>query len=363
MDWLDPDTLDAIYEAAVAADLVDRDTRTVLLQGIDDDLRLSLPDHARPDLQFRSDLRLLNRQPPGATAPLKAWLAEAAHLAEGRPQARVFVDALGRAAADGPSASPDDPPGSEPPSIETPAEARPAWFVPAAIGAAVLLVGVLVALAVGDGPSGPDAGPPDAGSTVLRPLAVKVADASRGRPALYRIGGGTVALEDVAGPRTITVDQSWAWSRGPITAAQFAAITGGLPPGREADDTPISGLSARTLRTFCDGLSRSEGLQPFYADGGPGYRLPPEDAWVFTCVGGRGGSPAPASWGLAAFDGAETMAEGAEGTASLVERGGQGGVGIGACTAGRRPLGDGPAPGFRVVRPLERSVPLTPIPR
>ncbi|MEZ4436552.1 MAG: hypothetical protein R3F65_29485 [bacterium] len=94
--WLDDATLDALYDAAVSADLVDRSTRAVLLQGLPDPVRLALPDLERPDLQFRSDLRQLAIPGPDGRAPLRAWLAEARALAAGRPEEAVFAAALAR---------------------------------------------------------------------------------------------------------------------------------------------------------------------------------------------------------------------------------------------------------------------------
>ncbi len=362
MQWLEQAALDAIYDAAVDADLVDRDTRAVLLQGVADDIRLALPDHARPDLQFRSDLQQLNR-PTADGVPLRAWLAEAAELAEGRPAAAVFIEASSRPVP--PAGGPADAPAG----IDPPPDPRRIAIIG---GAAVVGVGALVALAVGGGDPSPDGGPPDLDPPdavvdaapdrppLRLPLAVRVAEASRFRPAMYRVGAGTVPVLDVDGPRVVGAPDDLAWSRTPVTVARFRAVTGGVPPGAGPDDAPLVGADLLEVRTYCDGLSRIEGRWPYYAGGGEGdgYRVPDDGPWVYTCSGGRFGPPAPGSWGLVGFGEAPELVAWGEGVARRTV----GAAGIAACTAGREAMGEGGLPAFRVVRPLS-DAPLVPLPR
>lgn len=368
MQWLEQAALDAIYDAAVDADLVDRDTRAVLLQGVADDIRLALPDHARPDVQFRSDLQQLNR-PTAGGVPLRAWLAEAAELAEGRPAAAVFTEALSRPAP--PPAeveAPADAPSEAPAETDPPDPPDPRRIAIIA-GAAVVGVGAIVALAVGGGGEPAPDGPPDAAVVdaapdrppLRLPLAVRVAEASRYRPALYRVGAGTVPLLDVDGPRVVGAAVDLAWSRTPVTVGRFRAVTGGVPPGAGPDDAALVGADLLEVRTYCDGLSRIEGRRPYYASGGEGdgYRVPDDGAWVYICSGGRFGPPAPGSWGLLGFGEAPELVAWGEGVARRTG----GAAGIAACTAGREieEAEDGGLPAFRVVRPLADG-PRVPLP-
>lgn len=343
MHWLDPATLDALYDAAVDADLVDRDTRAVLLQGVPDDVRLSLPDHNRPDLQFRSDLSRLNEAAPGRPPPLRGWLAEAAHLAEGRPQARVFTDALavpdpvadggvGEASTDARPEPPPDPPPDPPPEPppEPPADAPgglAGWWAGigdrgrtvAVAGAAGLgLLALVTALAIGGpDPDAPDAALSDAApadATALAdatapdgplfvpptadlPLLAPVAPATAQRPALRPIPPGRWTLPD---RRTLTLPGALAMTATPVTRGQYRALMQSVPGPDAPDAAPVRGATLAQARAYADALSRSEGRAPFHASEGPGdgYRLPDEDTWTLACHGARATPRAPHPWGL-----------------------------------------------------------------
>ena len=93
-----------------------------------------------------------------------------------------------------------------------------------------------------------------------------------------------------------------------VTQAQYKAIIGGdscyFSPigqgknkvaGRPTDQNPVDSVSWFRAIEFCNRLSREEGLKPFYEiEGrtvrvpdwkGPGYRLPTEVEWKYSCLG------------------------------------------------------------------------------
>lgn len=397
--WLDDALLEQLYEATVRADLVDRGTRTVLLQGLPDARRLALPDHERPDVQFRSDLRQLNLADRTGAAPLRAWLAEARALAAGRPEEAVFAEALAEpdlapvAAETGPAV---DPEGEVEP---TPGPGRPAWLIPAGVAGVVAVV-VVAVIAGGGGPEpGPDvssdaqpvdAQPADAqdgaqaDAAALPPVEFPTtiaAPATEARPALRPVPTGQLGIDDGFGQRRmLTVAAPLLMSAGPITRGQYAAVLGVDPPARAAPDPldprpivrpepgdPATGVTLAQARAYCDALSRKEGLTPFYAGGGAGYRLPTEAAWVMACTAG-GTWPAEHPWGARPGDAVREWSDeryskpGPGGAAVVAPGAGQAVRGAGrrlsageACRArGELKAGEaGSTVGFRVMRPAE----------
>lgn len=389
--WLDDALLEQLYEATVRADLVDRGTRAVLLQGLPDARRLALPDHERPDVQFRSDLRQLNLAGADGTAPLRSWLAEARALAAGRPEEAVFAEAAARpdlepvAEVTRPAVDPEV--AVEPP----PGSGRPAWLVPVGV-AGMVVVGVIAVIAGGGGPDpGPDAST-DAQPVDMQPIDAAAlppvefpttiaAPATDARPALRRVPAGQLGLDDGFGQRRmLTVAAPLLMSAGPITRGQYAAVTGVEPPARTAPDPidprpivrpepgdPATGVTLAQARAYCDALSRREGLTPFYAGGGAGYRLPTEAAWVMACTAG-GTSPAEHPWGARPGDAVREWSDerfstpGPGGAAVVAPGAGQAVRGAGrplpadeACRV-RSELNAGEAGstvGFRVMRPAQ----------
>lgn len=386
MEWLDEQTLDAIYDAAVAADLVDRDTRAVLLQSLADDVRLALPDLARPDRQFRSDINLLNVAGDGGAAPLRGWLEEASGLTLGRPQNAVFAAALARpdrpvGSPEAPTGEPDDADSPQPMPTDEPVAGpqslpreprRPSgadtltiggidverrWLL-AGLGGA-LAVGVGLALFAGRGDDdagsggaggGPVGGSMGAGGVAGAPdrgVAAALIAGTRYRPALVRLPQAEASALD---PRLDPTGR-FAMAAGPVTRAQYDAV---LSPDVAAEaQSPAVGLTLADARAYCDALSRVESRRPFYSGGNrspDGYRLPTVELWRGACEAGRGRTPHP--WGFNALPASVmewTDSRRVEGGVRQVTVGGEGGC------AGEQlmsPVEGGAEVGFRVVRPL-----------
>ncbi len=103
-----------------------------------------------------------------------------------------------------------------------------------------------------------------------------------------------------------------------VTQAQYEAVTGNNPSyfspkgegrdkvaGKPHGDYPVEQVSWFDAALFCNGLSKKEGLAPYYRLNGEevivpdprgrGYRLPTEAEWEFACRGGKSGvySPGP----------------------------------------------------------------------
>lgn len=89
-----PETIDTLVQAALAADLAEPERRSLLLFGYPPALQASLPTRTRPADQVRSDLQVLSGLRHEGEPGHFRWLRNALLLADFRPEAATFRDAL-----------------------------------------------------------------------------------------------------------------------------------------------------------------------------------------------------------------------------------------------------------------------------
>jgi len=111
MNHLPPEQIDAVIDAALQAGLTDAQARSHLLHGIMPLYVGSLPTHAAPALQLRSDLARMNgvERLIDGTVPLQVWLQNAVKVTFEDAPHRVFQRALDTVAVQA-SAEPAPPP-------------------------------------------------------------------------------------------------------------------------------------------------------------------------------------------------------------------------------------------------------------
>ena len=104
------------------------------------------------------------------------------------------------------------------------------------------------------------------------------------------------AFDDEKPRHEVGISEAFYLGVTPVTQAQYEAVTGKNPSHfKGLPENPVEMLSWFEAASFCNKLSRQEGLAPYYAirysnqvrvAGGSGYRLPTEAEWEYACRAG-----------------------------------------------------------------------------
>lgn len=115
---------------------------------------------------------------------------------------------------------------------------------------------------------------------------------------MITVPSGRVTLSDRRSQRSWSVEcASYQLAAFPMTQARYAQVTGERPSAARGDQFPVESVSWWDAVSFCNKLSRREGLAPAYrldpdADSvewdasAEGYRLPTEAEWEHACRAG-----------------------------------------------------------------------------
>jgi hypothetical protein len=208
-----------------------------------------------------------------------------------------------KSAVSAPRVATPEPVASPPP---VPGRRRPPWK--AIVAAAVLglvLLGVIVYVATDRGQITIVRAPEVAPKPITNTIGMKLVLISAGEFLMGSPESDTDASAYEKPQHRVRITRPFYLGVTEVTQGQYQAVTGANPSHfKGSGDLPVETVSWLDAINYCNGLSRKEGLTPFYRVqgetvevpdwNGTGYRLPTEAEWEYAC---RAGSTTRYSFG------------------------------------------------------------------
>jgi formylglycine-generating enzyme required for sulfatase activity len=131
------------------------------------------------------------------------------------------------------------------------------------------------------GPRGHARGAPAAGDAVVNSLGMRMVLLP---PGSFRMGSppGEPMRQEEETPRRVTLTRPFRISATEVTQAQWLTLMPANRSAEKGDGLPVTSVSWREAREFCEKLSEKEGAT---------YRLPTEAEWEYACRAGDEGPP------------------------------------------------------------------------
>jgi formylglycine-generating enzyme required for sulfatase activity len=131
------------------------------------------------------------------------------------------------------------------------------------------------------------------GSIITNSLGMRLVRIAPGEFLMGAPASDTLAQEDEKPQHRVRIARAFWLGAFEVTQRQYRAVTGENPSRfQESNDLPVENVDWNQAVAFCNKLSASEGLKPYYRwptgerAGGDGYRLPTEAEWEYACRAG-----------------------------------------------------------------------------